>query len=606
MMVLMGVAACEGPPVLEYEGVDEHAGQDYLNPPEVETIFEEPSSDAEGEIPLPLGFTEESWIEYLLEKVEEGIVVNYGGLDVVVATMDSPLVYEGPVPNVELVFLEQDEMDALGVEPGDHAPGSTALDTRIYALAADPSDIGSAVAGETTSKSWGDTPDINPDGNFWTDEVGSSLAFGSDSSIAITGCSEIHPWVWGFNPALKNRRGTARFGSNDSFTGQIRDVEVFLPSTPCAFPSITRTTLFAQMHVFEFLGLQWFIWLVSEPDVWIDVGEDGWDNITLIGDKDAFTYHFIIKRVVVEHNDKSITSDAVYSPPFILYDEGTNSHNLTYRIWNYKHSLVFYSGNEIVCAAVSDYAQAATFKYPVYPYPDLWYPNFLGGGFKVPHLWCSEFTSWAFRQGADDAGHLGYFTGIPVAESPPNDDIGVKRFWEWADSDPAWDVLVFGQDEQGNPMGIDNGPTDAQWVALADGVKAGDYMGMRNEAASSYYPLTHSMVVVGWLNDEGTFVDSSYFEAARPCNRLLVVDGNVGKKIAHGWQGEPKGLGTIVKVSKRVVCRPYVDPDSGYSIEPDCWIGGVHEECEVRLWDVVPSGLPSVSSFFIDMELPSP
>ena len=63
MTVLMGVTACEGPPVLEYESVDEHVGQNYINPPEVELIFEEPSSDAEGEIPLPLGFTEESWKE---------------------------------------------------------------------------------------------------------------------------------------------------------------------------------------------------------------------------------------------------------------------------------------------------------------------------------------------------------------------------------------------------------------------------------------------------------------------------------------------------------------------------------------------------------------
>jgi hypothetical protein len=618
MTLLMGVAACEGPPILELESIDEHAEQDYLNPPEVETGFEEPSPDAEGEIPLPLGFTEESWIEYLLEKVDEGFVVNYGGLDVVVATMDSPLVYEGPVPNVELVFLEQDEMDALGVEPGDPAPGSTALDARIYALAVDPSNIGSAVEGETTSKSWGDTPDLNPEGNFWTDEVGSSLAFARDSSITITGCTDMGDLSyteamvsWSFNSSLHKRRGKAKFFG--SYTGKTRKIDILYPYWPCvcSWAPDEITTLYAKMFKFTIKVMinsiiyehLYYFWFVSEPDVWVDVGEDGWDDIKLYGGKNACLYPHRLKRVVVEHNDKSITSSAVYSPAVDLKGGG-DFHDLKWKIWNYKKSLVFNSGNVTVLAAVSDYAQAATSKYPVFPHDDPWlgYAVPITQGFTVPNIWCSEFTSWAFRRGAWDEGYLNYFDGIPEAESPLKEDIGVADFWNWANApSKAMDVLVFGKDEKGNPEGIVNGPTPAEWSDLADLVKAGDYLGTREEV-NTWTMATHSMVVVGWLKDDGTGVGSSNFDDSRPCNRLLVVDGNLG---GVGLPGS-KGLGSIVKVSTRVVCRQAEDVN-GFSIEPDCGDidgDGVNEQCEVRLWDTLSDGiLPSKSSFFIDMEI---
>ena len=163
------------------------------------------------------------------------------------------------------------------------------MDALKQALAADPSNIGSAVAGETTSKGWTDPPDINPDDNFWFEEVGSSLAFGSNSSIAINGCSYmgsswLNPWIWWIwtlKPELHDRRGDACF--DGSFTGNAECVGVLYPSTPCPW-SWTRTTMYAKI-VETPSGV--LLWLVSDPGVWVLVGEDGWDDITLRGDKEA-------------------------------------------------------------------------------------------------------------------------------------------------------------------------------------------------------------------------------------------------------------------------------------------------------------------------------
>ena len=61
----------------------------------------------------------------------------------------------------------------------------------------------------------------------------------------------------------------------------------------------------------------------------------------------------------------------------------------------YQLSLVFYSGNHVVRAAVSDYAQAASSKYPVYKHPELWsgYAEPITYEFTVPRDWCTEFVS---------------------------------------------------------------------------------------------------------------------------------------------------------------------------------------------------------------------
>ena len=151
---------------------------------------------------------------------------------------------------------------------------------------------------------------------------------------------------------------------------------------------------------------------------------------------------------------------------------------------------------------------------------------------------------------------------------------------------------------------MQNGPTGAEWAELADWVEEGDYLGRREEQPPDGDEVAaHSMVIVGWLADDGSSVGPENFDASRSCNRLLVVDGNTGSFPLEGAEG----LGSIVNASKRVVCRQALDSE-GYSIDPSCDIDGngvpneSGERCSVRLWDTLANG-GTKSSFFIDMSM---
>jgi len=533
-----------------------------------------------------------------MEKVADGFVVNYGGINVTVARIDHPLVYDGPVPTVELVGLDIEEMTTLGVNPGDPAPGSTTLEKRFYVLKGASSDIteSAAMEEEQPSKGFPGNPEINPEDNSWFNEVGSSLAFGSDSGISINGCADVSFWDWLWSSSLKDRRGEACFYG--SFTDNEECIDVLFPAWPCPL-TWTRTTIYSK--IYELLG--WYLWLVYEPEVWVNVGEDGWDDITLMGDKRATEYPFEIASVVVEHNDMAITDSTHYSPWVTLHGP-PDSFELADDIYDYKRSLVFDSTHSVVLAAVGDYAQAASFKYPVFPHPDPW--SWTGGdlppgtSITVPHLWCTEFASWAYRQGGYNAGYDG-FNDLPMA-TPGNDDIGIQYFWDWTEGKDR-NLLVFGRDELLHPEYV-NGPTSEEWAELATLVKEGDYLARWEEQPDPTPDRAHSMIVVGWLDEDGSSIGSSNFDSKRSCNPLLVVDGNMGGLHIS----EAKGLGTVVKVSRHVICRPEED-GNGYSIDPDCDINGndipneSDEECTVRLWDTDADGIPSRSSFFVDMNM---
>lgn len=275
----------------------------------------------------------------------------------------------------------------------------------------------------------------------------------------------------------------------------------------------------------------------------------------------------------------------------------SDSLELTDAIWEYKLSQVHGSTNPIVTRAVEDYAQAASTKYPVFPHDDLWM------GHEVPNSWCTEFAAWGYRQGAADVSYGGYEPGtttLPEAEAG-DEDIGIRDFLVWAGSPGVGrTVRYFGRDEEMHPE-LQNGPTYEEWEELADGVKEGDYVA-RNWEEDVSTQWAHSMIAVGWLADDDSEVGPQHFDPSRHCNRLLVVDGNIGSAPYPGTQG----LGSIVTVSKRVVCRQSED-DSGYSVDPygvdECIINGETKKCGIRLWDFLPNGSnPSTGGFFIDME----
>lgn len=539
------------------------------------------------EPPPPVGFTAESWAEYLQGAVEAGSRVEIGGLGVTVASVDRPLAWDGPTPAVEIVELSLREMAELGVEPGDRAPKTERFENRVYALESDDA-MGdrSSSGSDSPSKGFPDDPETNPPGNTWDGQVGSSLAFGRNSGIVMLGC--FGP-TWFSSPYFySDRRGEACFYGY--YTANEECVDVLLPRWSCPL-AVPRTTFYAVM-LYEDVEEETFVWLVYEPEVWVSVGEDGWDDITITGDKYAGPNPERLWIVTVMHNDEVIVANGVPSVPFML-GPPPDELDLTGPIWEYKQSLVFGSDHPVILRAIEDFAQAAIVKYPVLPMPDPWL------GFQVPHDWCTEFASWAYRQGGEDVGYEG-FADLPIAGGE-DEDLGITDFRSWGIS-TGREVREFGEDEDVSP-GSQNGPTASEWAALADWVEEGDFLARREERPPYGEEVaSHSMIIVGWLSDDGSEVGPEQFDAGRKCNRLLMVDGNTG---GIGLE-KAGGLGSIVDASRRVVCRQALDPE-GYSIDPQCDLDddGTYEgweECDVRLWDTLPNGTTK-SSFFIKMSM---
>ena len=543
-------------------------------------------------VPVPLGFDEESWQSYLVQLAEEGQIFEHGGIQVVKAELEEPLVYEERPPMVDFVPIGEEEMEDLGVQPGDPVPGSTPMNEKYYILADGPSDLGAGpVEEQGQSKGFPGPPDGNSTEDYWDDKAGSGLAFGRDSSITVWGCSGNL-----FDLAPFERVGEALFYG--SYTGNEEDIEVFYPSLPFPFISYRRT-VYAKMISFSFDSINFFLWLVYKPEVWLSVGEDGWDDITLFADKEASGHPIWVTSAMVVHNDEEILQEGAVGLQEL--EDKPDSIPLAELIRENQLAEALGPDNITVQTAVGDYAQAASGqKYPVYSVD--W------NGVDAPRWWCSEFASWAFRAGAAAAGQEGYFDnlgsrGIPYAGSDDwggSIDIGVKNFLRWARDyrpNPDKHLRFFGDSLPGHYYSghYDNGPSPEEWEKLADWVEPGDY------AAIYQHDRGHSMVVVGWLSDDddNPAVGSEHFDPDRFCNRLLVVEGNVG---AQPEVADGTGLGTIVRVGRRIVCRPDVG-GTYYPKEPDCPLG----ECQMRLWDTAYGEYqPDVDEggFFIDMSLP--
>jgi hypothetical protein len=401
-----------------------------------------------------------------------------------------------------------------------------------------------------------------------------------------------------------------------------------LPVKPCLLPQLqTITSWYAKLFSFHlpiwtpsgWKMVEFLYWLVYKPQLWMTVGEDGWDDIVLRADKQAADRPVMVHGFNVIHNDKSITGQKLYITPLEL-GAPPDEIDLSAAIWGHKQSRVFNSASAIVLRAVEDYAQAASTKYPVYPATSTW------SGMTLPRKWCSEFASWAIRQGADDAGYPGYFAGIPEA-SDAQKDIGVAHFFEWADVQQPARLTFFGSDvfpmQLGDPW---NGATDVQWAALAGSVQPGDFVARWHEipdplAPSGVADTGHAMIVVGWLADDGSGVGSQHFDPNRVCNRLLVVGGN-----EEGYGFMNSGLGGIVNVGPRVVCKePRLDANSvpeiganGFLRRPRCDIDGdlisdeagddatgqVEERCNILLYDTLPSSNATKAAFFVSTVMP--
>ncbi|MCP4673953.1 MAG: hypothetical protein GY854_00220 [Deltaproteobacteria bacterium] len=546
---------------------------------------------------MPHGFTAESFRAFLLDKIDTGIAIpTAGGVNMVAATMDEVLVFTGDLPKVDIVRLTQDKLDELGVVPGDETPESTPLHRQFYDLYVDPHDV------DTNVPLSGDT------GIFWG-ETGSGLVYGRETYISIKGATQ------GGYP-LYFRLGYTCFDPS---------LQAGHPCQPVLLPARksikTVTTKYAGFFTIWAGTMPVYIWLVWNPTFWTNHGEDLWDTIQIKAGEDSRTYFNKIEQIEVVHNDKKmIEGDKLV--PSVLFDEPTDFIDLTTEIWERRMSLVHHITHPTVVAAVSDYAQGASKKYPVF---DIDF-----AGHAVPRGWCTEFASWVFQEGATNAGYPGFFgpsaqgghggpDGIPIAGGADPDwgnDLSVKEMWDW-----LADVVARSRYYGG---ALHTGPTNAEWAGMATDIKAGDYVAWHEceEMDNSTTPPTcadrraHSMVVVGWLAYDKSDVwepqDAAqgknivdYFDASRQCNWLLAVSGNKGSiPGAHG-------LGSIVKVHDAVVCREPVQ-SSGSWVDPPCDINGdgVNESCDIRLWDtsigVESDGtdIGGEAGFFGDMQYP--
>ncbi|MFO8070476.1 MAG: hypothetical protein R6V85_01260 [Polyangia bacterium] len=598
--------------------IEPAAGPDTASLLDAET---DPGISKEGEeIPVPLGFDSESWREYLEEKWDSGTKVEVGGIEVAVAEMESPLFYDGEYPRAELVSTSSKDLDRLGVSPGDELPGSTDMNSRIYVRAPEYEE---AAPGDQDLVPLGSGPTLGVNPDMWDGRTGAGLAFGRNSYIEISGCSdrELMPF---WNPY---RWGEACFSSY--YTGHSECVEALMPHVPCNTTNSNEvTSWYAKLFTFyvptmvvtpdgpEIEVIEYFIWLVYKPQVWKDLGEDGWDDIRLRADKDAAGEPVMIHGVQIKHNGKIITGGGWSPDPFEL-NAPPDEMDLSGQISGFKNSLVFGlasapGASPILARAIEDYAQAASKKYPVYsdngsfPFP---YQNL-----TAPVKWCSEFASWPIRQGAIDAGHQGFF-GPDLPQANDQDmDLAVLDFYDWGSSWDSGDrLLFFGENTYPAGPGYDwNGATDAEWAALAEGVTPGDYVSRWHEREADGGTIGtsgHSMIFVGWLADDGSGVGPQHFDTGRVCNRLVAVGGN---EQAYGWDNT--GLGGVVNVSTRVVCKepltiggvPQIG-SSGFYEDPTCTIDSQPYPCEIRLYDTRPftqNSNQTRAAFFVDTELP--
>jgi len=552
-----------------------------------------PASDEE--VFPPDGFTEQEWLQFLMDSMWGAPVHVYGGMKMMLVGLDEPLHYSGDFPLIEEIYLTQEQMDELGVKPGDLAEGSTPLHPKMY-VQKYPDFVDSVEFLETVPVHCGDKYD--PLCSTWSDTIedvtpvaqGSGLQFGKPSYIKIIGCQN-GQWSDPYDSYV-----TFSNGGQKGVQHQSEDFDLEVPTLDCGSGTKPATTILGLTMKYKIGGVSHKIWLVASAYKWLTLGEDAWDNIILnFLYEEGETATIRMDQAIVVHNGETITPNQQLSPPNVLGD-GNYGRDLTPELTEFKQSLIHadsdwkWSGYkpvpEAVKSAVNDYAQCAHKQYPVFPtvlfYPP---PAPYVDPMRKPHAWCSEFASSVLLDEDPTLATLSYPIPSPT---PTTSNIGFRGFFQWLNDPSTPDLRYFGDDD-----GIDNGADDTQWSQLGTELEPGDYAAwQQRNAANTDWARGHSMIFIGWVDQLGawTHIGPAYFNPNRRWNYMLQVSGNYWRR------GSPVA---IVGLDVVTVCKDpdYIPTGGGLvPVDPQNLPAGV--ECNLRLWDTHEGNQVMEGGFF--------
>ena len=549
----------------------------------------------------PDGFTEQEWLQFLMDSMWGARAANYGGVKALAVGMEEPIAYTGEHPTIQKVWLTEEEMIELGVQPGDEVEGSTPMHRIVYYLdkSNSESDHGENILGGASDCA---NP-YDPMCSSWTETIqgkyppgnGSGLLIGTDSYIRIEGC-QVDQWIepHGFMATFSNSGQKGVSHNEENF-------RLYVPRIDCTTGADERHTYYAKTITNPWTGDP--IWLVTSAYKWITLGEDAWDKIILriwyTGGEGAYIY---LHKVEVKHNDYIITLDTPLLQPNRLGARIFN-RDLSQELAAFKQSKVgadqnweWSGGNAVPVAvreAIKDYGQGPHAKYPVFPKDTQEpAPPPYTGDINVAYAWCSEFASWALRQ--ENPSLHPDAPPIPVAKSSDK-DIGVGGFFNWLNDD-SWqqvpqqyraEMRYFGDD-----LGISNGPTNQDWSNLETEIQPGDYVARNQFNIVKNDWNQHSMIFIGWVDQVNwTNMGPSEFNPNRKWNLFFEVSGNVD------GSGIP---GSRVRSKVRGICKEpdwVFFPDIGWKpIDPVDMPPGTG--CYMKLWDTNELNLEKEGGFF--------
>jgi len=595
-----------------YEAIQAHTALPGWEPPNVPALWEEvgpvvcPSSSA------PSGYSEEEWVSLLTRVVAQAEPVAVGGIDVYPVVVDEPLVFGEGRHLVEFVELEAEEMQSLGVSPGDLAPGSDESTTRVYAAGGYESDTG------ITAELPPGTPSYQVPGldgatqtfycpspyycQLWNNVNGSGLQVGKNTFV------EIEARSMGGAAGDPERDGEVCFAGGSC-----------LPVRFCgenAIASLTTSFSWVEHYVVpgSFGGQVELVWFVASPMTWVTEGEDAFDDMQIHGPSDVGANNIEISAVDVIHNGYRLLNDT-FGAPYLL-DGANPDRDLWPALDAWKSAKLYGTTHPSIEIAVDDWAQGGHIKYPVVAEQKDKFDNHW-----APIAWCSEFASWVFRQTDHCLGndprcanpmHIPEL-GEPRHPNDPNfpskpsykpDNISVFDFFNWADA-VGWRVF-FGDNsshqQNGASTAVDPVQLVSDWSLLANAVDAGDYVGFhqcKSAACVGGDWAVHSAVVIGWSDGDleaGNPVGPNWFDENRSYNFLRTISGNVG-----GTTGR-------VIIRDYTVCAEQVqNPITNLWNDPaipdldgDGKVDS-NETCQIKLWDSHVGNIEDEGDFFILM-----
>lgn len=539
--------------------------------------------------PTPQGYTRQEWRQLWLDALETEPIHDVGGIPMISIEVDMPIVFEGEAPEIELVGMTEEEMDSAGVLPGDFSDDSTSEHIKTYILEEFPSDPGGDYEDDSSFGFSEDTEDeFSSSGEagldtfyycvypfycqLWNYENGSGLVYPKVTYIKTKSKS--------FTATTNYRWGTATFLGGGTapvkFSGKAK--------------AKTLTTYYSLMAPFYVNGNLVYGWLVYNPVTWVQEGEDAWDSIVLSGDGGIGTNPIYVDGFEVQHNN-TVIGNTIGEAPNAWLNSSNPDYDITFELDADRTEWMCGLTNNTVEIAVGDLFQGASIDYPVYSHPNNSIDPYTG---QAPNAWCSEFTSWAFRENDSSLGNCTGCEHIPEPGAPKIDnpiystdywpnDIGVGHFFEWADNTGR--LVYYGDDSSQT----NNGPDSTEWAALATLIGPGDYVAFNqcaDHACTNGHEIAHSMVVQGWWNgvrpDNGVCdVGHTYFDNNRECNVLATVSGNAdfsppGRACWYGYT-----------VCRRPVQHPFFPQ---IWLDPPCDINGdgdvdSEDSCDIRLWD---------------------